>query len=121
MFTTLNFFFKLYTDGSPVTGESAVSMCLSIEAALSPLWIGIEETNDFADIQDQKDHTEAFRRLSGFLAYVSGALRPLIVPTQDERVRIEALNRAEFVIGRVVSHLNCNREILYNALSRTSA
>ncbi|MGF1471654.1 MAG: hypothetical protein ACFB50_07935 [Rubrobacteraceae bacterium] len=111
IFSTINFYFKLYRDevkvGNP---DLAVSVALSLEAALKPLWLTAEETQDISNVHDQKHRTEAFRRLGGFLALVSGSIRPLLEPAEKDRARIEAARRAEFVISRVVNHLKCHRD-----------
>jgi hypothetical protein len=64
--------------------------------------------DDFVGIIDEKDFSEVFRRLGGFLALVGGALRPLLQTLEQEQEAARALKRAEFVIGRVVDHLNCH-------------
>jgi hypothetical protein len=110
VFTTLNYYFALYRGEVAGDKEFAVSLALSLEEALRPLWLGAEETDDVKKILDTDNRTEIFRRLGGFLAFVSGAIRPLLQPAEEDRERIEAARRAEFVIGRVVDHLQCHKD-----------
>jgi len=116
VFTTLNYYFRLYKDevigtsGQVINKELAVSLALSLEKALSPRWLGMEENQDVKKVIDTSDRTEIFRRLGGFLAFVSGSVRPLLQPAEEDKERIEAARRAEFVIGRVVDHLQCHKD-----------
>jgi hypothetical protein len=109
VFTTLNFYYKLYKNEVPSDPGLALTLVLSLEEALRP-WLATEEGETVGDILDEKDLTEVFRRLSGFLAFVSGSIRPLLRPAEEEKQRIEAARRAEFVISRVVDHLQCHKD-----------
>ncbi len=108
VFSTLNFYYRIYKDEAPHSDSTAIELCLSLEDALTPMWLAIEEDGTFADVVDQKDHTEVLRRLSGFLVYIKGSLKPLVTPSEAERENNLILKRAEFVINRLIDHLNCH-------------
>jgi hypothetical protein len=110
VFTTLNYFFHLYRNEAGGDPRLATQIALAIEDALNPRWPGIEEANTVSDVIDTNDRTEAFRRLAGFLAFVSGTIRPLVRPAEEEKVRVEASRRAEFVVMRTIEHLGCHQK-----------
>lgn len=108
IFTTMNYYFKMYQDEATNDEKLKVSLALSLEAALRPRWLDLEETEGMSKVMDEKNRTEAFRRLGGFLALVSGSIRPLLQPAQADQARLAASRRAEFVIQRTVDHLHCH-------------
>lgn len=121
IFTTLNYYYAIYTNEAPANDRLYLSLALSLESALRPLWMGVEETNQAANVMDDSDFTEIFRRLGGFLSLIAGSVRPLLHPADEDRERIEQARRAEFVIGRVVSHLQCHRYYYIGLYLRYSA
>lgn len=110
IFTTLNFYFKVYRNEASNNDKLSLALALSLEEALRPFWLGVQETNNMSNVLDQSQRTEGFRRLGGFLAFVSGTIRPLLQPAEEDRPRIEAARRAEFVIERVLKHLQCHKD-----------
>ncbi len=109
IFTTLNFYYAIYKNEAPSDDRLHLSLALSLESALRPLWLGVEETTQAANVLDESDLTEIFRRLAGFLSLIAGSVRPLLHPAEEDRERIEQARRAEFVITRVTNHLRCHR------------
>ncbi len=107
--SVLAVYYRLYVDRiAGVDGRLAVEAAMSLDSALAPRWIGVEETDAISNVIDAQEGTEVLRRLGGFLAMTSGMLRPLLQPAEEERASRRAAERAEFVIGRVVDHLNCH-------------
>ncbi|MFD2741152.1 hypothetical protein ACFSUD_16350 [Sulfitobacter aestuarii] len=121
IFTTLNYYYAIYTNEAPSNDRLYLSLALSLEAALRPLWMGVEETDQAANVLDDSDFTEIFRRLGGFLSLIAGSVRPQLHPADEDRERIEQARRAEFVIGRVVSHLQCHRHYYIGLFLRYNA
>lgn len=110
VFTTLGMFREIYLDQiKPLSdGELALDVAVTLQAALSPAWPLIEGESDiFKHVLDTSHYTEIFRRLGGFLTIVSGMVLPAVQPAEAEREAARAQSRAEFVIGRVIEHLNC--------------
>jgi hypothetical protein len=112
VFTTLAVYRRLYID--MVTGagddELGLDLALSLESTLGPLWMsaeGGEDGSPATNLNDWEQATEVFRRLAGFVSFVSGVVRPLVRPTDEASEA--ASRRARFVIGRVVEHLICHR------------
>jgi hypothetical protein len=109
-FSILAFYHRLY--GNEVRpnddGQLAIQVAMSLEQVLSPRWTGVEETDAIAGAIDSTHATEILRRLGGFLTMTSGILKPLLQPAEEEREARSAAERAEFVIARVVEHLNCH-------------
>ncbi|MBD1539321.1 hypothetical protein HC749_14245 [Arthrobacter sp. S13_S34] len=116
IFTILGFYFKLYMEqvrsdlSSEESKRIALDLVLSLERTLAPKWLQVEETSSMNNVLDATELTEAFRRLSGFLTFASGVVRPLISPIEEERDARDEVNRAAFVVQRVVEHLNCHGE-----------
>jgi hypothetical protein len=112
IFSTLAFFNQLYGNNVvnvvPNNGHLAVELAMSLDQALAPRWIGVEESQEIANSIDEREATEVIRRLGGFLTMTSGVLRPLLQPAEEEREARQAAERAEFVINRVVDHLRCH-------------
>jgi len=109
VFSILAFYNRLYHDHVlPVGGRVAVEVAMSLDRALAPRWTDVEETDAITNVIDASQATEVFRRLGGFLTMTSGMLRPLLEPAEEERETRRRAERAEFVINRVVEHLNCH-------------
>ncbi|MCP4002866.1 MAG: hypothetical protein GY725_01595 [bacterium] len=74
---------------------------------INPLWSGKEEidADQIRKILDTKARTEAFRRISGFLALVAGAVKPVMQPSEDARDRWEADERLRRIRARLRVHL----------------
>lgn len=118
IFSTLAFYYQLYfrevlpAAGSPATarpdGRLAVEIAMSLDQALAPRWIGVEEAEDAKKMIDWTRATEVYRRLGGFLTMTSGILRPLLQPAEEELEARTSAERAEWVITRVVEHLRCH-------------
>ena len=109
LFTILNVYYKIYRDEVRDDDQLAIDIALSLEAAVSPLWSGVDESGKIAKLLDLADATEVFRRLGGFIALVQGILRPLVAPAKEDADRAERRRRATFVIRRVVEHLRCHK------------
>lgn len=116
IFTTLAFFRRVYVDrvliGPPADGRLALEIVTSLETVIGPIWAGAEtpapDTPASAThLNDMSHATEIFRRLAGFLTFVSGVIRPLLQSTDDTSAA--SARRAELVIRRVVAHLSCHR------------
>lgn len=115
VFTTLNFFYRVYRtmviDGR--IEENAISMASAIETAVGQQWQTL--MNDASakvymrEILDANDFTEALRRLSGFLAMVSGMLRPLVAPAGEEEKISAEHARGRLVLRQLIHHLDCNK------------
>jgi hypothetical protein len=107
-------FYRVYLDEVKTNGrrDFAVDLVMAMDRALRPKWLDLDESDDMGDVTDARDLTEIFRRLGGFLTITSGIIAPLQAPSEEEREAKELAERAEFVIGRVVSHLQCNN-LLY--------
>jgi hypothetical protein len=123
-FSILAFYHRVYGERVAPNndGELAIQMAMALDQVLAPRWIGVEETDEIAGSIDRWHATEILRRLGGFLTMTSGILRPLLQPAEEEREARSAAERAEFVIARVVEHLNCHtryyteRHLTYMAL-----
>jgi len=114
IFTVLGMYFDMYKkDVEPNNdgGEFGLELVLALESALAPVWPIGGDTQNVTNLLDDKDYTEVFRRLSGFLTIVSGMIKPLLQPAEEEREAAKAAKRAESVIDRVVAHLNCYTEL----------
>ena len=122
IFTTLNVYYKLYLDRiknpdplkpfeyhSQFEETMAIDLAMSLANYLGSIWAKYRE-KDIRTIFDHNNATEVFRRLDGFLSMVSGILKPLIQPFKEEQKAAEAAKKAEFVIHRVVEHLNCHTD-----------
>lgn len=109
VFTTLAYYYRIYQDEVVPNNDSALalSLVLSLEEVLRPRWLGIEETENISNTLDARDYTEVLRRLGGFLAF-AGLIRRQLEPGDAARSATEAASRAEFIIRRVVNHLNCH-------------
>jgi hypothetical protein len=113
VFTALGMFFDIYKKQVEQTndGELALEMALALETTLSQAWTIGGDTQDVTDLLNNRDYSEIFRRVSGFLSTVSGMIKPLLQPAEEEREAAQAAKRAELVIDRVVKHLNCYAEL----------
>jgi len=116
VFTTLAVHHALYKDrvlnGGSSDGELALELALSLESAVGPLWMSSESGEGEDDppgtaLSDWKEATEVFRRLAGFLSFVSGVVRPTV--QRSDEASEAAARRARFVVDRVIDHLNCHR------------
>lgn len=115
VFTTLAVYRRLYLDRvTGPTGDSqlGLDLALSLESAIGPVWMASEggegdNGSPATNLNDWEQATEVFRRLAGFLAFVSGVVRPLVQPADEASEA--ASRRARFVIDRVVDHLICHR------------
>lgn len=109
--TTLAYYYKIYENELKSSNDSerelALDLVLSLERTLAPQWIGVEETQKISNLLGPQDYTEVLRRLGGFLSF-AGVIRRKVEPAEEERAALEAANRAEFVIERIVNHLNCH-------------
>jgi hypothetical protein len=63
---------------------------------------------ELANVFDEGDFTEVFRRLSGFLAMVSGMVEPRIGAAEEDRKAAQAHEQALFVLDRLIQHLRCH-------------
>lgn len=113
VFTTLGVFYDIYVKRIVPTpdAELALEVAVGLAGALSPAWAVVEESDERGHVLDTSQYTEIFRRLGGFLTIVSGMIEPALKPAEEERESAKAASRAEFVIGRVVDHLNCYAEL----------
>jgi hypothetical protein len=110
VFSTLAFYSQLYNAHVlPNDGRFAIEVAMSLEEVLAPRWTQVDESDAIKNVIDARQATEIFRRLGGFLTMTSGILRPLLQPAEEEREARRAAERAEFVITRVVDHLNCHK------------
>lgn len=111
-FTTLNFFYSIYVDQSP-SGDRAVELALSIYESVGRRWLMLMDADgggpDLRELLDENNFTECLRRLSGFAAFVEGAVKPLVSPSELERETLEQERAAQATLKRVVEHLECNR------------
>ncbi|MGB8380980.1 MAG: hypothetical protein WCG47_06945 [Dermatophilaceae bacterium] len=118
IFTTLSYYYQIYIDriapqatppGDTLLDDRfAVEIAVSLERFLNPLWLGVEDPEIISNVVDTNDRTEVFRRLSGFLALVSGVLTPLVAPVEKQREDELRIRRAEQVITRTADHLRDN-------------
>lgn len=139
IFTTLNLFYRVYeemlkyqevvTQSDQTTlnnlDDQAVSLATALAGSVGSLWTTItadpKSAQQVQNILDNGDFTEIFRRLSGFLAIVSGMLQPLLQPAQLEKDALLAYEQAVFVLNQLLQHLNCNKHYyLQQFLSYTS-
>jgi hypothetical protein len=67
VFTTLNYFFKVYKNEVDGNRRLATPIALAIEDQLHARWFGIEENDSLSNVLDTEQFTEAFRRVGGFL------------------------------------------------------
>jgi hypothetical protein len=103
-FTVLNLFFKVYEEkiNTGTLDESAIEIAEALSSYLKG-WEGdSSQTDDIRNVLDQFQYTEVFRRLTGFLAIVSGMLDPLVKPAEDEE-------KAIFALDRLKRHLECHK------------
>jgi hypothetical protein len=115
VFTMLGVFYALYQrkllalpEIGTARGQLAVDLALALDRALAERWIGAEETDRMSNVLDRGNMCEVLRRLAGFLAITASILRPLMQPVEAELQNRRELERAEWVVGRVVNHLNCH-------------
>jgi hypothetical protein len=108
-FSILAYYYRLYiVRVVPDYGRLAIELAMSLDQLLAPRWTGVEETEQIANTIDPSQATEVLRRLSGFLTMTSGVLAPLLKPAEEDREAKRAAERAEFVIARVIDHLECH-------------
>ncbi|ODR80589.1 hypothetical protein BG842_03980 [Haladaptatus sp. W1] len=94
--------------------QDLIGLAIALESYVADRFEEVPERK-IKKIFNEKRETEPLRRLPGFLTIVNGQLKPLLKPVEEEREAIEAVGRAEFVINRIVKHLNCHRSFYINA------
>jgi hypothetical protein len=111
IFTTLNFFYRVYREMASQLADNAISMAVAISTAVGPAWTAAlgAPSDQLSNLFDTNDFTEPFRRLSGFLGMVDGMLRPLIGPAEDEQKLVSDHARGRILLGQITHHLNCNK------------
>ena len=115
IFSTLNFFFKLYNDmnAAGTLDTNAVSMATALSGAISAPWqafVSSDATKDERkNILDQDNFTEPFRRLPGFLAMIDGMLRPLLGPAEEEEQAAADQAKGLLILTKLLDHLVCNK------------
>src|SRR5207249_1355473 len=107
-FVTLNLFYRLYREvaaNNETLDAQAVAIASALAGAFADKWPGeAADKGHVRAVLDGNDYTEIFRRLPGFLAIVTGMLRPLLGtdPTGTTPASVTTMNR-------LIQHLNCNR------------
>lgn len=115
IFTTLNFFFKVYGDMSNAgtLDANAVSMATALAGVVSAPWqafVSSDATKDERkNILDQDNFTEPFRRMPGFLAMVDGMLRPYLGPAEEEQQIAADQAKGLLILTKLLDHLVCNK------------
>jgi hypothetical protein len=110
VFASLGLFYRAYRDleSAQLLRPNAVALALAIAGDVGPKWTAAKPA-DVTKILDGNDFTEIFRRLPGFLAIASLVLTPLVQPAAAELANIETYKNSVFVLGRLLSHLNSNK------------
>lgn len=119
IFTTLNFFYKVYQElvTTNQLNEHAIAIAVAISDGVKTLWEEETKATDptkdpsqepLAKILSPGGFNEIFRRLSGFLAMVSGMLEPLLPAADKEKQDAQEQAKAVFVLSRLITHLQCN-------------
>ncbi len=106
MFTTLNLFFKVYRDmiATNTLDANAISLATALAADVGPKLTAVTDAGNVRGILDDAQFTEIFRRLSGFLAMISGMLNPLVAAA-DPKEQEEAVS----ALDRLKRHLGCHK------------
>jgi hypothetical protein len=124
VFTTLGTYFRAYglarhdTSNQPVDpkadpGDAStnpfVVLATSLAAAITPAWSALDpKSNEVKNILDAADYTEVFRRVSGFLALVTGIVQPLLQLAQAEEQARAKWSDAQQPLAQLLQHLSCN-------------
>jgi len=124
IFVILNFFYAVFNAPSPTAAGSLVDndddaaiRTASVLAAdvgkkwdtLYPDYSKDPADTDIKDIMDNKQFTEIFRRLPGFLTLVNGAVGPLLGAAQQAEDAANAQAQANYLLTRLITHLSANR------------
>jgi hypothetical protein len=113
IFTTLAFFYRVYSDFTAADKEThAIGLASSLLALNAPWSEFVKDKQSLDQIQTLLGNdglNEVFRRLSGFLAMVAGMVTPLGGTTPDEAKAIADQEKSERVLAQLIQHLNCNR------------
>jgi hypothetical protein len=110
IFTVLNVFFAIYREmiNTDTLDDNAVTVASALAADVGPKFSAVEDQAKIRDVLDEGDLTEIFRRLSGFLAIVSGMLQPILAAAEDEKKAAKEQEQAVFALDRLIRHLLCN-------------
>ncbi|NUO52340.1 MAG: hypothetical protein HOV80_26105 [Polyangiaceae bacterium] len=104
-YTTLVFYHRFYQGLSAEDrARWAIRIAVTLSDSIGAMW-STAEAGDLVNVLDRNNPTELLRRVSGFLSMVDKLLKPLLVPPEDARLAQDARERAEFVLARVVAHL----------------
>jgi hypothetical protein len=110
-FAALNYYYRVREFLKTQPGqldELEIDLAVSLADAVRDEWTATSQ-DDVRDVMDGDNFSEIFRRLPGFLAIIDGLVKPLLKPLEEEREAKAAADRADYVIGRVIAHLGCNK------------
>jgi len=87
----------------------ASALATSAEDAWKKLFTDPKESDTLNNLVNEVNLTEVIRRVPGFLAMVNGMLKPLLDPANLEQDGLIAYAQANYVLQRLLTHLECNR------------
>jgi len=113
VFAVLNFYYSLYLETTTVGGpkrvdtddDAAIRTAVTLSASIAAKW---DAASDFVPM-DVAHYGEIYRRVSGFLAMISGMLSPMLDPANQEKADLQARAKAMYVLKRLLQHLGCNQ------------
>src|SRR5712692_2876314 len=127
IFAILNFYYLLTRDMAKdsqgklvpkymVDDNTAIEIAAAILTDVGKKWNDLYPdytkdpvAQDLKNIMDNDDFTEIIRRLPGFLSMTAEILNPLLEPAQLEKSKEQSKAQAEYVLDRLLQHLECNR------------
>ncbi|TMB99768.1 MAG: hypothetical protein E6J42_02485 [Chloroflexi bacterium] len=115
VFTALNYFYAVYRElvATNRLDVNAVALAGALATEIKERWIpmtaDVESRGKIRNVLDQGDFTEIFRRITGFLAMVSGMVTPLVEAVAQEEAAARAHRAAVLALERLLEHVRCNR------------
>jgi hypothetical protein len=123
IFVILNFFYAIFKTPSPSGGgllidtddDTAIRAASVLAADVGKKWDTLypdyskdPAETDIKHILDNKQFTEIFRRLPGFLTLVNGAVAPLLGAAQQAEDAANEQAQANYLLTRLIVHLTAN-------------
>ncbi|BCG01789.1 hypothetical protein PPGU19_063570 (plasmid) [Paraburkholderia sp. PGU19] len=129
LFTILGFFYGVIQEdvdnpdpatppGSPKVnilgvGQNAVNIAVALATGVGAVYKDVFtdplKSAELINVMKEDALTEVIRRVPGFLTIVSGILQPLLDPLKVEQAALADYAQAQFVLQRLLTHLECNR------------
>lgn len=123
-YAILGFYYRLYHEIKDTDEYQLIKVDLVQSLAKEVGYIFDKHPFDkesFRHVFDEKQHTEVFRRVPGFLALVRNTIFPMLGMKRKEDEEIESLNQSSHTIDLIEEHLKCYstyyRDLYLNYLS----